>query len=87
MGRACADGASLAEFLSIIRGKLPTQPTGEGAEYDIYPPNLHEPYRSRRFRYGEDLYADADVVVHDAFQACPNLAHSSAPGDCWENGQ
>jgi nitroreductase len=51
-----ADGR-LREFVALIRSKLPAQPQGEGAEYDIYPPNLKEPYRSRRFKCGEDLYA------------------------------
>ncbi|HEX4969965.1 MAG TPA: nitroreductase [Steroidobacteraceae bacterium] len=49
-------GAPLAEFLGIIRAKQRTQPAGEGTEYPVYPPNLHEPYRSRRFKCGEDLY-------------------------------
>ncbi|MGH8178945.1 MAG: nitroreductase [Steroidobacter sp.] len=55
-------GAPLAEFVSIIRGKLRTQPMGEGAEYNVYPPNLHDPYRSRRFRCGEDLYATINIA-------------------------
>lgn len=54
--------APLAEFLGAIRSKLPSQPTGEGAEYNVYPPNLHEPYRSRRFKCGEDLYARINIA-------------------------
>jgi nitroreductase len=49
-------GAPLAEFLAGIRAKQRTQPAGEGTEYNVYPPNLHDPYRSRRFKCGEDLY-------------------------------
>ena len=30
---------------------------GEEGEDPVYPPNLWEPYRSRRFKVGEDLYA------------------------------
>jgi nitroreductase len=41
-------GAPLATFLEIMRTRLKEQPAGEGAEYNVYPPNLHEPYRSRR---------------------------------------
>lgn len=55
-------GQALAGFLGIIRAKLPAQPTGEGTEYDVYPPNLHEPYRSRRFKCGEDLYATINIA-------------------------
>jgi nitroreductase len=58
-------GEPLAAFLATIRGKLPTQPLGEGAEYAIYPPNLHDPYRARRFKCGEDLYATIDIARED----------------------
>src|SRR4030095_11617574 len=50
-------GAPLAESLGGIRAKQRTQRMGEGTEYNVYPPNLHDPYRSRRFKCGEDLYA------------------------------
>jgi nitroreductase len=55
-------GAPLEAFLAIIRAKLSAQPTGEGTEYDVYPPNLHEPYRSRRFKCGEDMYATVGIA-------------------------
>jgi nitroreductase len=54
-------GEPLAKFVAIIREKLPTQPMGEGSEYHVYPPNLHEPFRSRRFKCGEDLYATIGI--------------------------
>ncbi|HEX9772037.1 MAG TPA: nitroreductase [Steroidobacteraceae bacterium] len=50
-------GEPLARFVGIVRGKLPHHPMGEGAEYDVYPPGLKEPYRGRRFKCGEDMYA------------------------------
>jgi nitroreductase len=58
-------GAPLAEFLGIVRERRRTQPTGEGTEYHVYPPNLHEPYRSRRFKCGEDLYATLGIPRED----------------------
>jgi nitroreductase len=58
-------GAPLEELRVIIRSKLPAQPMGEGAEYDIYPPKLTDPYRSRRFKCGEDLYATIGVSRED----------------------
>ncbi len=58
-------GAPLAELVAIVRGKLPTHPRGEGSEYDIYPRELWEPYRSRRFKCGEDLYATINVTRED----------------------
>jgi nitroreductase len=58
-------GAPLATFLDGIRAKALTQPTGEGTEYNVYPPNLHDPYRSRRFKCGEDLYATIGIARED----------------------
>lgn len=58
-------GAPLAEFVALVRSRLPTHPRGEGAEYEIYPTGLWEPYRSRRFKCGEDLYATIGVARDD----------------------
>jgi nitroreductase len=58
-------GPALADFLAIIRQKMATTPAGEGSEYPIYPPNLHEPYRSRRYTLGEDLYATIGIARED----------------------
>jgi len=33
----------------------------EESEYDVYPPNLWDPFRTRRFQCGEDLYATIDI--------------------------
>lgn len=35
------------------------------SEYDIYPPNLFEPYRTRRFRLGEAMYATVGIPRED----------------------
>jgi nitroreductase len=58
-------GAPLQAFLALVRQKLRDQPQGEGTEYPVYPPNLKEPYRSRRFKCGEDLYATICVPRED----------------------
>jgi nitroreductase len=58
-------GAPLKKFLALIRQKLLDHPQGEGTEYPIYPPDLKEPYRSRRFKCGEDLYATISVPRED----------------------
>jgi nitroreductase len=60
-------GAPLAELIATVRAKMPTHPRGDGAEYDIYPAALWEPYRSRRFKCGEDLYATIGVSRDDKF--------------------
>jgi len=60
-------GQPLQEFIALVRGKLPTHPRGDGSEYDIYPTALWEPYRSRRFKCGEDMYATVGVARDDKF--------------------
>lgn len=37
----------------------------ETPEYDVYPPNLWDPFRSRRFACGEDLYATIGIPRED----------------------
>jgi nitroreductase len=58
-------GDPLAQFREFIRTRLAAHPRGEGAEYDVYPPALEEPYRSRRYKCGEDLYATIGVTRED----------------------
>jgi len=58
-------GQPLAEFIALVRSKVPTHPRGEGSEYEIYPTALWEPYRSRRFKCGEDMYATIGVARED----------------------
>ena len=40
-------------------------PLGGGAEYHVYPKNLQEPYRSRRFKVGEDMFGLIGVKRDD----------------------
>ena len=58
-------GAPLQQFLTLIRSKMAAHPRGEGSEYDIYPPKLKEPYRTRRYKCGEDMYATIGVSRED----------------------
>ncbi|MEO8113005.1 MAG: nitroreductase [Phenylobacterium sp.] len=54
-------GAALAEFKALAAAN----PFGETPEYDVYPPNLWEPFRTRRFQNGEDLYATIGIPRED----------------------
>lgn len=58
-------GDELARFKALIREKMSANPRGEGTEYHIYPPELKEPYKSRRFKVGEDMYATIGVSRDD----------------------
>ena len=40
-------------------------PRGEGAEYQVYPSDLKEPYYTRRARVGEQLYASIGIPRED----------------------
>ncbi|MDE1173876.1 MAG: nitroreductase [Parvibaculaceae bacterium] len=58
-------GDKLKSFISLIAEKQKTTPMGEGSEYDIYPKGLKEPYKARRFKCGEDLYATMNIARDD----------------------
>ena len=54
-------GAPLAEFKALAAAN----PFGETPEYEVYPPNLWDPFRTRRFQNGEDLYATIGIPRED----------------------
>lgn len=54
-------GAELDRLRAIIGAKLAAGQL-EAAEYDIYPRELVEPYRTRRFEIGEALYATMHIA-------------------------
>jgi nitroreductase len=58
-------GDEMARFKTQLREKLSVTPRGEGTEYNIYPAELKDPYKSRRFKVGEDMYAAINVTRED----------------------
>jgi nitroreductase len=50
-------GADRAAVIELARRIHAAQGPDESAQRPVYPPNLWEPYRTRRFRVGEDMYA------------------------------
>src|SRR5262249_22710852 len=50
-------GAGMTKFRSELAEIVVSEPMGENTEFNIYPPAIKEPYRTRRFKCGEDLYA------------------------------
>ena len=54
-------GAELARFKALIAEKQAANPAAEPTQYQIYPDNLWDPYRTRRFECGEDLYASIGI--------------------------
>jgi len=53
-------GAPLAEFKALVSTTPMEQP-----EYDVYPESLWDPFRTRRYVCGEDLYASIEVTRED----------------------
>ncbi|PZQ62398.1 MAG: nitroreductase family protein [Phenylobacterium zucineum] len=51
--------------LAALKAEVAQNPMGEPMEYDVYPPNLWDPFRTRRFENGEQLYASIDVPRED----------------------
>jgi nitroreductase len=54
-------GAPLAALVERVRPLIAQHPLGYKPEYPVYPSPLGEPYRTRRFQNGEDLYATIGV--------------------------
>jgi nitroreductase len=54
------NGASMQRFREFLSTRQPGPPA-----YDIYPPSLPEPYRSSRYKIGEDMYASIGVTRED----------------------
>jgi len=54
-------GQALADF----KAEVAKNPMGETPEYDVYPPSLWDPFRTRRFQNGEQLYAAVGAARDD----------------------
>src|SRR5262245_42400188 len=65
-------GEPLAAFKLEVSGKAP-----EKAEYDIYPPQLWDPFRRRRYECGEDLYATIGIGREDKPARLRQLARNT----------
>ena len=51
--------------LVALVNKTMADKTPDAPEYEIYPQKLPDPYRSRRYKVGEDMYAAIDVGRED----------------------
>jgi nitroreductase len=58
-------GESMRTFRAQLTPKFLATPFGGSAEYNVYPPQLKEPYRSYRYKCGEDLYGHIGVTRED----------------------
>jgi nitroreductase len=58
-------GVPLEHLKALVRARPELLPRGEGAEYNIYPPKLAEPYETRRRQVGAALYQSIGVTRDD----------------------
>jgi nitroreductase len=63
-------GEPLVEFKALVAAN----PMGETPEYTVYPPNLWEPFRTRRYQNGEELYACIGIPREDRAARLRQLA-------------
>jgi nitroreductase len=68
--------ALAGEALETLKARTVGQPS-EGLEYDVYPPDLHDPYRRRRFECGEDLYTTIGIPREDKPARLRQLARNA----------
>jgi len=68
--------AVAGEALSAFKASLISAPMEE-PEYDVYPPNLWDPFRTRRYQCGEDLYASIGIGRDDRSARLMQLAKNA----------
>ncbi len=64
------DALKAAAMASLMSG-------AEESEYDVYPPNLWDPFRTRRYENGEDLYAAIGIPREDKPARLRQLARNA----------
>ncbi len=73
-------GEPLADFKARVAARLGSP---DAPEYDVYPSDLWEPFRTRRFQAGEDLYGTIGIPREDRparlTQFAKNAAFFDAP--------
>jgi len=58
-------GPARDEVVALARRTMAANPDGEAGEHPIYPPHLGEPWRTRRYKVGEDMYKLLGVPRED----------------------
>ncbi len=66
------NGETMPRFLEFLKSRSEPEPP----EYAVYPPKLKEPYRSSRFKVGEDMYALLGIPREDKAARYAHLARN-----------
>jgi nitroreductase len=69
-------GEPLAEFKALAVQRMAEGPAEE-PEYTVYPPNLWEPFRTRRFQNAEDLYSTLGIPREDKARRLAQFARNA----------
>ena len=76
-------GKAREELVERVAEKSKATPFGDGPEYDIYPADLSEPYRTRRGAVAKGMYALAGIARDDSAarvaQMAKNFSFFGAP--------
>src|ERR1700692_334411 len=54
-------GAERAAIIELARRTHAAEGPDESTDWPVYPRNLWEPYRTRRYKLGEDMYAFLEI--------------------------
>ncbi len=71
------NGAGMTRFRAAMAAAAKENPFGEDPVFPIYPEAIKEPYRSRRFKCGEDLYATIGIPREDNMGRLGQLAKNT----------
>jgi len=69
-------GQARDELIRRVKSKLPDLPRGEPPEYNIHPPDLFEPYKSRYMRAAALMYHARGIERDDAAARLRHLANN-----------
>lgn len=76
-------GEELGAITRLGQAAMATNPRGEADDHPIYPAQVVEPHRSRRYKVGEDMYAILGIAREDKFgrlgQMAQNFSFFGAP--------
>ena len=67
-------GEALQAVSFLGQKTMAANPLGEAASHPIYPEKVAEPYRSRRYKVGEDMYAILGITREDKFGRLGQMA-------------
>ena len=62
------------KLVAVVSEKQVSNPLGDGSEYDIYPSDLKDPYRSRRRDVGNQLYQLIGIARENKMEKFAQLA-------------